>query len=115
MIKFFGEPLKEILSKNTHKVLFRFDTKGEFITDDPEIIRRATGFFDYLPMKAEPDGERIKKTFIEVPLTITTKNDKPEEKKVEQKPALLKCKKCNFETDNNGSLMAHYREFHKKE
>ncbi len=27
---------------------------------------------------------------------------------------IKKCKKCNFETDNNGSLMAHYRE-HKKE
>lgn len=27
---------------------------------------------------------------------------------------VMKCKKCNFETDNKGLLMAHYRE-HKKE
>lgn len=108
MYKFFGEPLKIINSKTSNKPLFRFDTKGEFITDDPEIIKRAMGFFDYMPMKAEPDGERVTKTFVVPPITITTKDDKPEEKKV------LRCKKCDFTTDNQGLLMAHYRE-HKKE
>lgn len=121
MIKFFGEPLKEILSKNTHKVLFRFDTKGEFVTDDPEIIKRAMGFFDYLPMKATPDGERVKKTFVETPMTITVKGaavekqaEKQEPQQTEQPKETLKCKKCDFETDNKGLLMAHYREMHPK-
>lgn len=79
MYKFFGEPLKIITSKTSNKPLFRFDTKGEFFTNDPEIIRRAMGFFDYLPMKAEISGERVKKTHTVPPLTITTKDDKPVE------------------------------------
>jgi hypothetical protein len=88
MYKFFGEPLKIITSKTSGKPLFRFDTKGEFITDDPEIIRRAMGFFDNMPMKAEATGERVKKTHIVPPLTITTKDDKPIETPVE-KPAVI--------------------------
>jgi hypothetical protein len=105
MYKFFGTPLKEILSKTTHKVMFRFDTKGEFITDDPEIIKRALGFFDYIEMKAEPVGGKVAKTFNTPALTITTINQ--EEKK--------HCKKCNFTCDNQGELLAHYREIHPKE
>lgn len=27
----------------------------------------------------------------------------------------FKCKKCEFETDNNGKLLAHYRKEHPKE
>jgi len=107
MIKFFGQPLKEIKSKTSGKFMFRFDTKGEFITDDPEIIKRATGFFDYLPLKAEPDGERIKTDFVEPVMTITNKNDK------HITPKQYKCKKCDFQTDNRGELMAHYKT-HKK-
>jgi hypothetical protein len=88
MRKFFGEPLKEIKSKTSGKVMFRFDTKGEFITDDPEIIKRATGFFDYIDMKAEPIGEKVEKTFIVPPLTITEKKpeiDSQKEPKIEPK------------------------------
>ena len=103
MIKFFGQPLKEIKSKTSGKFMFRFDTKGEFITDDPEIIKRATGFFDYLPLKAEPDGERIKTKFVEPVIKITTKDGEK----------LYKCKQCDFETNNKGELMAHYKT-HKK-
>jgi hypothetical protein len=79
MYKFFGTPLKEILSKTTHKVMFRFDTKGEFITDDPEIIKRALGFFDYIEMKAESVGNKVAKTHTTPAMTITTNNqEKPE-------------------------------------
>jgi hypothetical protein len=105
MIKFFGPPLKIITSKTTGKPVFRFDTKGEYITDDPEIIKRAMGFFDYVPMKAEIDGERVAKTFTVPPLTITTKEDTKE---------LKHCKKCDFTCENQGDLLAHYRT-HKKE
>ena len=62
MIKFFGEPLREIKSKLSGKVMFRFDSKGEFITDDEEIINRAMGFFDYIEIKAEEVGKKVKKT-----------------------------------------------------
>jgi hypothetical protein len=73
MMKFFGPPLREIKSKTSGKMMFRFDTKGEFITDDNEIIQRAIGFFDHMPYKAEPAGKKVKKTVKESVMTITTK------------------------------------------
>jgi hypothetical protein len=71
MIKFFGEPLKEIMSKLTNKVVFRFDSKGEFITDDEEIIKRAKGFFDHIEIKAEEVGKKVKKTVKPEEIKIT--------------------------------------------
>lgn len=109
MYKFFGTPLKEIMSKKTNKVIFRFDTKGEFITDDEEIIQRALGFFDYIEMKAEPVGEKVKKTVVVPPMQITTKEDESVETENKKR-----CKKCDFTCDNQGDLLAHYRT-HKKE
>jgi hypothetical protein len=122
MYKFFGEPLKIITSKTSGKPVFRFDTKGEFITDDPEIIKRAMGFFDYVPMKAETVGEKVAKTYIVPPVTITTKDvetitiNKPVLKDEIKKELakVYKCKKCDFETEKQGDLMRHYKE-HKKE
>ncbi len=75
MYKFFGEPLKIIKSKASGKPIFRFDTKGEFITDDDEIIKRALGFFDYIKLEAEVVGEKVAKTVVQKPLTITHKED----------------------------------------
>ena len=72
MYKFFSEPLREIKSKTSGKMMFRFDTKGEFITDDEEIIKRALGFFDYIELKSETVGGKVKKTVIVPPMTITT-------------------------------------------
>jgi len=121
MYKFFGEPLKEIKSKATGKVVFRFDTKGEFSTDDGEIIKRALGFFDYIKLETSKIGERTKKTFIVPAMTITNKDEKEtkeEETKDEKEITDIKtykCKKCDFETDNKGLLMSHHREAHKKE
>jgi hypothetical protein len=109
MYKFFGTPLKEILSKTTHKAMFRFDTKGEFITDDPEIIRRALGFFDYIEMKAEPVGNKVAKTHTTPAMVITTIGQVAKEEPKKQ------CKKCNFTCDNQRELLAHYREKHPKE
>lgn len=107
MYKFFGEPLKEIKSKTSGKTVFRFDTKGQFITDDEEIIRRALGYFDYIKLEAKETGEKGKKTVIVPLMTITTKGEKAEEKS-------YKCKKCDFETDNGGKLAAHYKKEHPK-
>lgn len=107
--KFFGEKLKEIKSKLTNKVVFRFDSKGEFITDDPEIIKRALGYFDYIELKAETVGERAQKTVVVPAMTITTKDDEPKEENKKH------CKKCDFTCDNQGELLKHYRDFHPKE
>jgi hypothetical protein len=85
-MKFYGNPSELI---NTRKKvngafklipLFRFNSCGEFETQDIKLIEKLKQHF-----KFESTESTIKK-----------------------------CKKCNFETDNNGSLMAHYRE-HKKE
>jgi hypothetical protein len=104
MYKFFGEPLKEIKSKQTGKVIFRFDTKGEHITDDEEIIKRALGFFDYIKLKSETVGTKVKKTVEAPKMTIeTTKMDD------EIKVGTRKCKKCDFTTDSQGELLQHYR------
>lgn len=84
-------------------MMFRFDTLGQFITEDEEIIARAKGHFDYLELKAEPVGTKIKKTVVVPVMTITTKDDNP-----------FACKKCDFKTDNKGLLMAHYKT-HKEE
>ncbi len=109
MYKFFGEPLKEIKSKKTGKIMFRFDTKGEFITDDNEIIQRALGFFDHIQLRSEPEGERVKKTVNTPVMTITKNSDKEEDIKLKH------CKKCDFVCENQGELLAHYRDKHPKE
>jgi len=119
MIKFFGTPLQEIKSKTSNKMMFRFDTKGEFITDDEEIIRRAMGHFDYLPLKAEITGEKVMKTITQQPLTITVKGEEVPEIKEEvpeiKEEAKRQCKKCDYSCDSQGELLAHYRVAHKKE
>ena len=116
MMKFFGPPLKEIKSKTSGKMMFRFDTKGEFITDDNEIIQRAMGFFDHIPLKAETTGKRVAKTVVVPVMTITTNETTKEEIKEDPKEEvkLKHCKKCDFACENQGDLLAHYRT-HKKE
>jgi len=129
MVKFFGPILQEIKSQTDGKVMFRFDTKGEFITDDPKIAERAIGHFDHIEMKAETVGERVKKTFIFPALIIESKQEavkevaeeiisEPEvEVKVAKEPIKceMSCKKCDYTTSNKGDLMAHYRKSHKEE
>ena len=99
MYKFFGTPLKEITSKLSGKILFRFD--------DTEIIGRALGFFDHIELNIQTVGEIIKKTFITPELTIITN----EEIKLENSKH---CKKCEFTCNTQNELMTHYKS-HKKE
>ena len=118
MIKFFGEPLKEIKSKNSGKTLFCFDSNGAFITDDPVIIDRAMGFFDYVHVSPGEVGERVKKTVITPPIVITEKGqDEAEEQKedsVEPKPEEVECKYCGG-THKNRQAVAACAKKHKKE
>jgi len=122
MYKFFGQPLREITSKKTGKIMFRFDTKGEFITDDTEIIERALGFFDYIKLEAKPDGERVSKTHFVPVMTIVVAGEEvqPEDKsedtpEIKVEEVLRKCKKCEFTCVNYGELMTHYKNIHPKE
>lgn len=70
MIKYFGSPLLPIRSKLTGHIIFTFDSKGEFFTDDKLIIARAEGFFDSIEMQYVEKGKKIKKTFYNPPITI---------------------------------------------
>lgn len=101
--KFYGTPLLIINSKTSNMPLFRFDTKGEFITDDMEIINRSIGHFDYIKLKLEKTGDRVKKTVVYAPITFETNN-------VTDK---FNCKKCAFTTDDKMELMQHCRREHK--
>ena len=97
--KFFGQPnmlIKERKKKffngeTLYKPVFRFDKNGEYITDDERLINKLKSRFTYTEMESNAPGD-----------------NPTEEKKI------LKCKKCDFETDNQGTLMRHYKE-HKKE
>jgi len=75
MYKFYANPNQPVMSKKSGKMLFRFDTKGEFITDDPEIINRAKGYFDCIELTSEVVGEKIKGHPPVKVLKITSKED----------------------------------------
>lgn len=102
-----GEPLKEIKGTASGKVIFRFDSKGEFFTDDAMIISRATGHFDHQEYTAEPCGEIVKRT-ITTPQIQITKNE--DETKPEPEPSGDKyiCKYCGEEFEKSGQRLAHY-------
>jgi hypothetical protein len=104
MYKFFGEKNKEV-KNGLGAIVLRFDTKGEFITDDESLIERMKSHFDYIELEeAKTIGTRVK-VAIEVSKMIIGVPEVKENK--------LKCSKCDFATDNQGLLMSHYRE-HKK-
>jgi hypothetical protein len=108
MIKYFGEPWKEIKSKDSNKTLFRFDSKGEFITDDEAIISRATGRFDHIEMTAETVGERVPKTYSFPAVVITNNLDEQEPAEPEAEEAKFVCKYCGETFEKSGQRLAHY-------
>jgi len=90
MYKFYAKPNQAVMSKQSGKMLFRFDTKGEFITDDPEIINRAKGYFDCIELTSEVVGEKIKGNPPVKVLKITSKDDEVKEIKDMSYPELQK-------------------------
>lgn len=114
MIKFFGEPLKEIKSKHSGKVLFVFDTKGEYVTDDPVIIERALGFFDYVHVSPGEVSEKVKKTVVTPPITITEKGQEEPKDPADDQAEEVDCKYCGG-THRNRQAVAACAKKHKKE
>jgi len=59
--KFLGQPNLLVRTKKTqlynnkvdYKPLFRFDDKGEFITEDEKLIKKLKGRFDHVEIKEE--------------------------------------------------------------
>lgn len=50
---FKGEPNLVVIDKQYNKIMFRFDEKGEFVTDNLHIIGKAYGHFDCKELKDE--------------------------------------------------------------
>lgn len=76
----------------------RFDDNGEYETENTRLIARLKNRF----------GHEEPKTVIEEPKKIE------ETKENIIASTVYRCKKCDFETENKGLLLAHYRG-HKKE
>lgn len=92
--KFYSDPNRLVTDFETGKPLFAFDENGEHATMDKSLIKRLSTYF-----KCE-----------EIELEVKTENNVPSEEIKK-----LKCKKCEFETDNKGELMAHHKAAHPKE
>lgn len=91
-MKYKHKPNVHIIDYKKLKKMFVFDGNGEFETDDPKLI----------------EWIRKNKPFLK-PIDETVKLQEAEQEK-----KMMKCKKCEFKTDNKGLLMAHYREIHPK-
>ena len=111
LYRFYGEPnmlVKELVRKPfsfemASKPLFRFDAKGVFETDDPKLIAKADKLKRRFKFEEVPVDE--------VPVPVETKEEAPEPAKQE---TVYRCKKCEFECNNSGVLMQHYRTAHPK-
>lgn len=93
--RFYGKKNQAIKSQTTGNTVFSFDVRGHYMTCDEEIIARAVGKFKYDILNVTETGAEV----------IS---------EVEEQSKKFKCKKCDFETENKGLLLAHYRE-HSKE
>lgn len=100
-MKFKAEPnlyvriSNKIVQRTTGLKGLKFDENGEYETENPMMINVLNQNFE--------KSEEIKEVVEEIKEPIEA---------IEVK--LFKCKKCEFETDSKGELLAHYRE-HKKE
>ena len=86
-----------------HFELCMFDENCELETEDKEVIRQLLNIYRHEEVKEESAEEVEAKEVEEV------KEDETDSEKT-----MFHCKKCDFETDNKGLLMAHYREIHPK-
>lgn len=59
MFKFYDKPNREVKSLLSGKMLLRFDSKGEFITDNEDLINRLKPHFDHIELENKPIGKRI--------------------------------------------------------
>lgn len=90
-----------ITTKHLRKVLrskgFYFDKNGLFETENPLLIRVMEQNFE---VAESPESVLI--------------SDVIEEPTEEVKAVLKHCKKCDFECENQGELLAHYKSEHPK-
>lgn len=98
MYKFFGQPLQEVKSIATKKVIVVFDTKGEYYSNDDKFIEKLKPHFKYKNL-----DEQVKEEVTEQPKEeIKDENNEP--------PKPYKCKKCEEGFANIGQLNKHKKE-----
>jgi len=107
MVTFLGTPnmlvtLKPPIGTIKH---VRFDTKGEFTTDNERMIQRFHHKFDSMPAVGEPTEE----------LTDDLEYQDHGTGDTESKSKVWNCNQCEFQTDNKGVLLAHKKTEHPKE
>lgn len=104
MVTFIGTPNHLVVLNppigNIKRV--RFDNNGEFSTENERMIARFHHKFDSKPSDDTAEEQAVEEI-----------DDGSAEVAGEIKQ--FSCKKCEFVTDNKGSLMAHYRADHPKE
>lgn len=99
-MKFYGTPKMLVNVKNLKPLRqFRFDSNGEYGTENPRVIARLKKRFKYEEL-----------------VTVEVKEEDAQEvTKVIEGVKEFECKKCDYKTSNKGELLAHYRTAHKKE
>lgn len=107
-MKFYGTPNMGVYERKNRKdvgkikrpkLVFRFDSNGEFVTHDEKLIAKLSKKFNH--------DESI--------ITIDKKPVEAEEVKISEETKTRHCKKCDFTCDTQGQLLKHYREEHAKE
>ncbi len=76
---------------------FRFDEKGMFETENERLMKRLSHKFEVVPDRPAENKAEVK-----------------EEAKAEEVVKLRHCKKCDFTAENQGELLAHYKQVHPK-
>ena len=109
-MKFIGTPNLLIrVNKNMQRTRnmkhFRFDSDGFYETESPRLIRLLSRRFKTAEenniVVENINEEIISEPEVEIPMAETVKKT-------------LKCKKCGYETSNQGELLSHYRSEHPK-
>jgi hypothetical protein len=111
-MKFIGTPNLYVHIRNkriqrlTRKKGLRFDENGFYETDNPILTKALSQHFQ----KVEPAEDPFLKAYY----TYVKERADAQPAQEEHETPLLKCKHCEFTTDSNGKLMAHYKKEHPK-
>ena len=116
-MKYFGQPGMSVIDYEKLKTVFRFDENGEYETRDEKLIKWMKKNKNFIRCEdTGPTGDTGPAEPTEP--TEPTGPTGDTEPTGDGKPASVpkfRCKKCGFETDNRGALLAHYRKAHPKE
>ena len=111
-MKYIWQPNVTVIDHLKAEKIFIFDDKGEFVTEDEKIIKFMAKNKSFI--KCE-ENEIVKEVEVIEENEIKTIEEVEIIEKSKEEIKIFKCKKCDFETDNKGLLLSHYKTEHKKE